>query len=75
MGYLPVLDVLRVRGMCLNYMLLVCNQEQETVCHALTSCSKVSIYFVNNNLDVNASDTLSSRFLLHKSFLSKQGEG
>ena len=42
MGCLPILEVLRGRGMCLNSMCSICNQESETVCHALISCSKVS---------------------------------
>ena len=36
------LEVLRGRGMCLNSMCLVCNQEPETGCHALISCSKLT---------------------------------
>ena len=60
--------------MCLNFMCPVCNQEPETVCHALISCSKVSTYFVNNNLDVNAFGTCSLAyfFLTRVPHLSKE---
>ena len=74
MGCLPVLEVLRGTGMCLNSLCPVRNQEPETVCHALISCSKVSTYFVNNNLDVNAIGTcsLADFFLTRVSHLSKE---
>ena len=74
MGCLPVLEVLRGRGMCLNSTCPVCNQESETVCRALISCSKVSTYFVNSNLDVNAIGTCSlvDFFLIRVSHLRKE---
>ena len=74
MGCLPILEVLRGRGMCLNSMCPICNQESETVCHALISCSKVNTYFVNNNLDVNSIRTgsLADFFLKRVSPLSKE---
>ena len=74
MGCLLVLEVLRSRGICLNYMCYVCDQESETVCHALISCSKVSTYFVNSNLDVSAFGTgsLVDFFLTRVSHLSKE---
>ena len=74
MGCLSVLEVLRGRGMCLNSMCPVCNQEPEMVFHALISCSKVSTYFVNSNLDVNVFGTSSlvDFFLTRVPHLSKE---
>ena len=57
MGCLLLLEVLRGRGMSLNFMCLICNQEPEMVFHALLSCSNVRTYFDSNNLDVNAIGT------------------
>ena len=74
MGCLLVLEVLRSRGICLNSMCYVCDQEPEMVCHALISCSKVSTYFVNTNLDVSAfgAGSLVDFFLTRVSHLSKR---
>ena len=74
MRCLPVLELLRGRGMCLNSMCPVCNQEPKMVCHALISCSKVSTYFVNSNLDVNpfGTSSLADFFLTRVPHLSKE---
>ena len=53
MGCLPaVRTVLRGQGLQLNPLFPLCNQEPETIAHALVLCNTVRAYYDSSNIDV-----------------------